>query len=525
MGAFPFLNNQIIAEGAKPPEIPNPMVSMQQALEVQKLRQENSTFPLKQQDLQSQVNERTANAQRVGIANEKARRDEEDEKAHQQALIDSGGDPDKLESAALKVTNPNLQSKLLDTASKLRARNEGITAKQHKIYADMTAEYANDLQAVSDAKGNPPLQLGLWASLVKKASAAKDESGNPLVPPGSLDPTTVPPDSVIKTLQTVVDKSGEWHTKAAKLQDEADKATKAKQAEKVKETSDLHAEADTTFQGVTKENMPAAIADFASQDAAHAAYAARWLQPIANSDNAGDIIHKRALTAVQRDTTATTQQERDRQDTRDEEIARHNRAQEVIETQKAARERGETANSRSVDRRQNQRDFDKAQEDEEHLATLRANLENAIKSGGKTYVDEKGNTKAMKKATDDEKDTPDNLTQRMRTAYQDATNKLKRVVADKNTFGEALGKNFTVQTPTIHAALDADMQRVIPDMVKNPVAQPTVPATQQTTPAPAKVSGPMTDIQIPDGKGGWKDMSVPSVSLKAAISRGARLPQ
>lgn len=508
MGAFPFLNNSIIAEGNKPPEIPDPMVSMQQALQVQKLRQENSTFPLRQQDLQGQVAERAANAQKTGIANENARRDQEDDKAYQQALIEAGPDPNKQEAAATKITNPVVQAKLLNSASMARARNATITAKQHDEFAKMSTGFASDLQAVSDASDNVPLQLGLWNQLVQKANAAKDENGNPLVPPGSLDPTKVPDNKTIKLLQTMVDKTGTWHAGQAKLQDEADKQIKAKATEARQATQDLHAEADTTFQGISKEQMPAAIADFASQDAAHAAYAARWLQPIVNSDNATDIIHKRALTADQRDKNAMTQQERDRQDTRDEEIARHNRATEAEANAKAAKDRGETANAKAVDRRQWERDLNKTKEEEERVATLRSNLENAINSNGKTYVDEKGVTKAMKKATDDEKDTPDNLTQRMRSAYQDATNRLKRITADKNSFGQALGMGVTVPTEAVHAALDADNQRVLGPKQQTPaVVNPTAPVptpvkTNQSAP-PANLLKEGIITKFKGGKGTW----------------------
>lgn len=478
---LPFLNPSVIAQGVKPVEVPDPMEQMQAIERLRQARNQNALAPLHAQELSNQVQETAANMQRIGLANDKARRDQADDEEYQKAIIEAGPDPDKQEAAATKISNPVVQAKILDTAFKQRERQSRITARQHDEFVKLSTGAASDLQAIDDAKDNAPLQLGLWSQLTQRLATAKDETGAPLFPPGTLDPTKAPDSKTIKVLQSMADKTGEYHSKQAKLQDEADKTAKAKAAQAAKDTSDLHVEADTTFQGMSKEQMPAAIADFASQDPAHAAYAKRWLQPIANSDNAGDIIHKRALTADQRDKNALTQQERDRQDTRDEEIERHNRAMELEGKIRASRENGQTANSIAVDRRKAQTDLNKAKEDEERLATLRANLENAINSGGKTYVNEKGVTVAMSKAKGDEQDTAENLTQRMRSAYQDATNKLKRVVADKNTFGQALGMGITVPTEAVHAALDADNQRVLTPKPKaaapvaQPVATPSIP--------------------------------------------------
>lgn len=225
---LPLLNPSIIAQGPKPVDVPDPMEQMKAIEQLRQVRNQNALAPLKAQELQGQVQETAANTQRVQLANQNTQRDQKDAEEYQQAMLGAGPDPDKIEAAALNYHNPNVQAKLLDTASKQRARQATITAKQHDEFVKLSTGAASDLQAIDDAKDNAPLQLGLWSQLTQKLSTAKDESGNPLFPPGTLDPTKVPDSKTIKVLQTMADKTGEYHAKAAKLQDEADKAAKAK---------------------------------------------------------------------------------------------------------------------------------------------------------------------------------------------------------------------------------------------------------------------------------------------------------
>lgn len=223
-----LLDPSIIARGSSPVEVPDPHTSMEAALKIQQMRQQNSLFPLRQQELQGQVQQTQGQVQQTQLENKQKIIDQRDQENFGKAQALSGGDPDKfIEAANQNITSPTILTKVEATANQMRLRNASITAKQHEQFSKMGVEYANDLKAVDESKDNPVLQLGLWGTLVKKLNDAKDEKGNALFPAGTLDPSNVPSSATIKMFQNVADATGEWHAKAAKLQEDSDKAAKA----------------------------------------------------------------------------------------------------------------------------------------------------------------------------------------------------------------------------------------------------------------------------------------------------------
>jgi hypothetical protein len=180
-----------------------------------------------------------------------------------------------------------------------------------------------------------------------------------------------------------------------------------------------------------------------------------------------------------------------------DERERHDRVSEEIQRTRAARERGQTANSHAVDLRGWQRELAKVKEEEDDIATTRANLENVIASGGK--IDEKG--KPVKVASDDDKAAAAALVERSRSQYESLTKKLKRVTADKNDLGELLGQEIGVKTSDVHRALDADLKRV--GAIGKPTDKPNPPAAAppaQAKPAPQAQAAPRQGQRFSNGK-------------------------
>lgn len=303
---LPLLNPSLIAEGSKPVDVPDPMEQMRAIEQLRQVRNQNALAPLRAQELQGQVQEAQANADKTRIANENARRDQEDDKAYQQALLEAGGDPDKIEAAATKITNPNVQSKLASTASLVRDRNSKISIRKHEEFGKQGLQIANNLEAIRKAQG--PVKTDLWAQEVKNAETLKDEQDKPIFQPGQLDPNTVPDDSTLSSLQDYVDRNGQFHLQQAKLKDENEKAAqKAGKDLQDKQKADretlkgLHEEAADQFSGIAnKEDYDKAVADFAAIDDAHKKYADRWLKVLPYSDKSTGIIAGRAMNTKDR---------------------------------------------------------------------------------------------------------------------------------------------------------------------------------------------------------------------------------
>jgi hypothetical protein len=479
-----FLNPAIIARGSEPAKIESPLDVARGVREVQQLGEQAQLAPLKLQ-------QSAADVQATQLANQKTQRDVDEQKAFGQDLATSGGDPDKIEAAANKhITNPVVLDRLKAAAAQIRQRNEATTAKQHTDYAQQSEMYAGKLQGIIDAK-DPALKLGLWSQTAQQAAAMKDENGQPLFQPGQLDPTKVPDDQTLASLQTYMDHSGAFHAKQAKIKDDDAKAQQAQQKAANDRRMQLHSEADDFFQSrniQSKDDYDAAVSEFGSEDAEHKSYADRYLAPVPYSSKALGTISRRALTPEQRvksdeadATRGLTLQQRNEQAARDSETKRHNQSMEAIDSAKAARERGETANRTAQDRAGWERELNKLKEEEEQTGAIRANLENAIHYGN-TYVDEAGKTRPMKTAAKDDNTSETDLQARMRSQYQMMTNRAKRIAADKNSLGEQLGMQLKVPTPAIHASLDKDLNRVlgVPLPAKATAPPPATPTASPT---------------------------------------------
>lgn len=538
---LPFLNPQVIAEGGQPVQVPDPLAQMAEVARVRQAQQQVALGPLRQQQLQGEVTQRELTNQNTIDDNaDQATIQREFHNPDNLSKDESGNlapDHDKIRNAiAPNVKVRNLQAfdadylKMQQGATALATSKADVDKLKWENVKNLNQMAGENIAGIIQA---PPEQK---QAMYTDALATLKKAGADT----SQYPPVVPDDNTLTAMAAKVGYLGTIITNADKqAQEEQRKATakKTAQAEATKATNDMHAEAATAFQGIdNKADYDQAVSDFAAQDDAHKAYSQRYLM-MPYSDKAMATINSRALTAEQRSTATTTKQARDEQADRDDETRRHNQSMEAIDSVKASRESKETANSQATQRHQWQSELMKLKEEEENTTKERGNLESAITSSGggapSTYVDDKGNTRAMSTASKEEGATVQALTNRMKGAYQFATDKLKRITADKNQLGQELGLGITVPTPVIHASLDADVKRVLGSTTTKagtltPVAQPSATPSSQlgegavtiqpsSTPTPVQ---PTTAIRTGQAKPSAPAVLDPTIKTMSGYSVG-----
>lgn len=428
---------------------------------------------------------------------QQAQEDQRDQQTIQQGYAQYPGDFKKVrEVIAPKVNTRNLANfdkAVQEHASGMAKMSQDDIALRKERYGLL----ANHLGAVLETKPNdksPEAVAARAAEWAKQATLVKSKG---LDPDGQI-PLQYPGDETLPGIDVTL-RGSEAHMKTEEARrKQEDEAVKERRAAAV-EGRAVALAPSALAASETKASLAArqAAAPVLSEAATKEEYAALYgnLDPKVakdfpkpetfDSETTPDKIRRIGQTSEQQVATGLTAEARDAQRELNKERSRHDQAMEVIQAARAARERGETANSQAVNRRQFQRELSKIKDEEESTAAIRANLESAIK-GGQTYVDEKGATRTMKKASDDDNVTANALIQRMRTSYATLTNRLKRITADKNELGQELGMGITVPTPAIHAALDADLARVAK------YGQPTPPPAKSAQSAPPPAVRPVT---------------------------------
>ena len=208
------LNPYVILQGQQPQPIQNPIQLAEGVARVQQLQRQSALAPIQQAQAQQ-------NLQQTQLQNQQTQQNMAERQQFGQLMADSGGDPDKMEAAAQKTfTNPTVLDQVSSVASQIRQRNATMTAKQHADSAAQQSLLAGQLQSVIDAPDTATAQ-SLWSSVANNALKMKDDKGNPLLPPGSIDPTTVPDKTTLAQVQSYLDANGQFHAKQAKDKAEA----------------------------------------------------------------------------------------------------------------------------------------------------------------------------------------------------------------------------------------------------------------------------------------------------------------
>ena len=157
--------------------------------------------------------------------------------------------------------------------------------------------------------------------------------------------------------------------------------------------------------------------------------------------------------------------------------------------------RGQTENSRAVDRRQALGDIEKLEMQESQLNRTRVQLGQALNNQA-LYVSPTGQVKSMAVATHEDGVTKDALVADMAARYQQATGDLKRIIGSKyNQYGR-IGVEPGIPLDKIHGAIDAGdagLQKKYPNLFQP--APAALPAS--TPPAPAAPPAPATPKPVP----------------------------
>lgn len=502
------MSDAAIPLSVKTPQIESPLDAAGRGLNLQSMAQG------------IQLNKARLDEERLKV--QQAQEDQRDQQTIQQGYAQYPGDFKKVrELIAPKVNTRNLANfdkAVQEHASGMAKMSQDEIALRKERYGLL----ANHLGAVLETKPNdksPEAVAARAAEWAKQATLVKSKG---LDPEGQI-PLQYPGDEALPGIDVTL-RGSEAHMKTEEARrKQEDEAIKEKRAAAVEGRAAALAPSALSA-AETKASLAArqAAAPVLSEAATKEEYATLYsnLDPKVAKEfpkpetfdpkTTPAKIRKLGQTSQQQATTELTQAQRDEQRERDMNLDRHQQALEAIALSRAARERGETANSQAVNKRQFQREVSKLKEEEESTAAIRAKLETAIKEG-QTYVDEKGTVKTMKAASGDEGQTADALKQQMRNSYATLTNRLKRITADKNDLGQELGMGITVPTPAIHAALDADLARVSkygqaapapakPVPAGAPPVAPPPPAAPVAPPAGAPPSAPARPPQQKSGR-------------------------
>lgn len=460
-----------------------------------------------------QLNQARLDEERLKV--QQAQEDARDQQTIQQGYAQYPGDFKKVrETIAPKVNTRSLAN--FDRA--VEAHAAGMAKMSQDEIALRKERYsllANHLGAVMQVKPGDKSPQGVaaraaeWAKQVTLAKANNQDPDNQI-------PLEFPGDEALPVLDVQLRgdvahmKSEEDRRKAA---EEAEKA-KRDAAEETRKAAKAPVELEElqTKAALAARQSAASILASAETQEEYAAHYANLKPDVAKNFPKPDAfdakktpgkIRQIGQTSEQQVVTSLTSEQRDAQRETNTERERHDRAMEMIDAARAARERGQTANSQAVDRRMWKRELDKIKQEEESTALQRSDLETALKEG-KLYVDSKGVTRNMQDAAKSDDATVNALTQKMKNSYAVLTNRLKRITADKNDLGQELGMGITVPTDKIHSALDADLERVSKigqvatpaaaapkAAMPAPVAQPAAkPAAPPAAPRPAAVNKP-----------------------------------
>lgn len=213
-------------------------------------------------------------ARRTELENAAKEQSQRSQDAYLQAMADTNGEPDKMEQV--------LKNAPLTPEHRIAANNQIAQERERRAKAtkEQTAQEVADKdtygQGLRSIRALPEDQkLPAWQALIQDAAGKKSPvSGTPYITPGQVDPNTVPSNDQLTAMERLL----RGTTNFEKSNKEEETARKTAAADAAKRLSDLHTEASSVFQGITKaEDYEKALADFAAIDDDHRIYAKRFL--------------------------------------------------------------------------------------------------------------------------------------------------------------------------------------------------------------------------------------------------------
>lgn len=238
---LPFLNPQILAQGSKPVEVPDPTEQMRAIEQLRQVRNQNALAPLRAQELQGQVQQtQLANKASQDAADRRAE-DIADDQTATQILEQNGNDWEKsrpLMEGKLKVRN--LQRRDADHLTYVKAMSELDSEKRKKVL-----ETSNLLGQELNGLINTPEEDR--QAVYSSAKQRLEEQG--VLKPGAY-PEEVPNIQTLKgylARTTYASQAATQADKAAKEEKERADAERIRQASQRKDIAD---EKETFLQGL-----------------------------------------------------------------------------------------------------------------------------------------------------------------------------------------------------------------------------------------------------------------------------------
>jgi hypothetical protein len=296
-----YLNPALIANSVPEPQpVQSPLQLSEGVARVRQLQQQGqqqaALAPIQQQQAQATLEETQARAHQLT-------QQQKDQEAFGVAMRDSGGDPDKLEAmAAQTITDPYTLSRVQQAASTIRAHNAETTFKQHQQTAELHGQYEAHVQSVIDAldAGDTARATKLWNAVATQGMNEKDPTGQNTLPPGTIDPNTVPTKETLQGIQTWLSGSKDYQANQAKIKEAnalaAANATKAQVGQRQAAREDI---ADK-YQSVSNPEQHQAFLDWLQKT--HPEVAGEYADLPFDPENTPDAVERMALTAQQRAT-------------------------------------------------------------------------------------------------------------------------------------------------------------------------------------------------------------------------------
>lgn len=301
--------NASFIQGARAPEIDNPITTAEGISRLEQIRQQNALAPLRAQQMQGQV-------QRTNLENQVTQgqldREAEDKAAEpliQQALADNGGDWAKARpTVTSKISNRVLLKKDQDHLDYMKAMG-AAGAERRKSVIENSDFLGRELNGVILTPEED--RQNAWVAAQQRAV----EAGTIKAEDAAKQPT-VPPIDDLKRMLAQTTYAG-TAAKIADTQAQEDQrktaASKAAAAARADEIKRLHSEAATHFLDLPPADDPTAkaayqqkVKDFAAlpdpegATMTHAQYAKQFLESLAFSERAPGIIANRPLNDEQR---------------------------------------------------------------------------------------------------------------------------------------------------------------------------------------------------------------------------------
>ncbi len=307
---MPQLDSSFIATGLKPPQIEDPLQSVEAVQRLQLLKNQAALQPLQAAKIQSDIEQTGLENEKIRNANQVQQRTTRGQQVLSEALQkyakvgDDGKTTVDHEGVQKHLTEAGFGPEALNYGKEKRAElDDALKRKKEELAVTGTKATQLGSYANSVLNAAPELQGAVLKDNLKKATsdglidqATADQISSQVGPDGALTPEVIERlKNFARTAQTVEQQQKSLYEATAETQKVFERAQKR--------TQEMHAKVATLFTGVNdKETYDQKVKEIATEDPA---YAKQYLERLPFNPSNLKIIQNRALTAEQRATNST----------------------------------------------------------------------------------------------------------------------------------------------------------------------------------------------------------------------------